>query len=470
MLENITPKGKQNEVYALPPTGQYVVLGTAGSGKTTMALLRAELLAQLPDKPKVLVVTFNGALVNYMKMLAGEYPQNITIEHFHKFACGYLSSLGKMPPSCGIVYPSKKRLLVQQALDKARAEYPNESTFKRPLNVFVDEISFLERFGATEESVYCSIERVGRKETYIKRENRPWFFKIYRDYLELRQREGYLYDWDDLACYVYRALQTDGRERRYKHIIVDEGQDFSPMMLKALTSAVDKTGSFIFFGDTAQQIYGSRLSWRDAGITVSNIWRFDKNYRNPSTITAFAHDLMSTQYWEKDDDIIAPSPVTASGPKPVMISFSDQESELEWLAAQLEHAPEASNIVICRNRSAANKICSFLNAKGLSCSTIDKGSRFTANAKGIYISTFHSAKGLEYDNVFIPLLSEGIFPDPETVSEAQSESAAYANELKLLYVAATRSKYGLFMSYHEKLSPIIPSGLSSCAYIDGDKL
>ena len=59
---NITPKGKQKEVLALPSTGHTVVLGTAGSGKTTIALLRAYHLAALPGNKKVLLVTFNGAL------------------------------------------------------------------------------------------------------------------------------------------------------------------------------------------------------------------------------------------------------------------------------------------------------------------------------------------------------------------------------------------------------------------------
>lgn len=469
MLDNITPKGKQREVLALPPTGHYVVLGTAGSGKTTMALLRAELLASLSDKPSVLVVTFNVALVNYMEMLAGDYPRNITIEHFHKFARGYLNSIGKMPQRNGIVDPGIKSCLIQRALDKAKAEYPDESTFKRPLAVFVDEISFLEKFGITREDEYCSIERIGRKGANIKRENRRWFFKIYKDYLELRQNEGYCYDWDDLACYVYQTLQTDERDRRYKHIIVDEGQDFSPMMLKALTAAVDDNGSFTFFGDVAQQIYGSRLSWRDAGIKAVGIWKFDRNYRNPSTVTTFAKDLMSTRYWESDDDIITPSFYTAIGPKPVLIGFPDQKSELTWLASQLESASEASNIVICRNRGSVGTIRSFLSSKGLICSTIDKDSQFTANVKGIFISTFHSAKGLEYDNVFIPFLSEGIFPDPEAVVNARTEDEAYASEMKLLYVASTRSKYGLYMSYHGSLSPLFPTGLASCDYFNGDE-
>ena len=66
MDREIKPIGKQKEVLALPPIGHTVVLGTAGSGKTTMALFRAIGLANLPNSPNVLVITFNTALVQYM--------------------------------------------------------------------------------------------------------------------------------------------------------------------------------------------------------------------------------------------------------------------------------------------------------------------------------------------------------------------------------------------------------------------
>lgn len=63
----ITPEGKQKEVMALPAKGHIVVLGAAGSGKTTMALLRAHHLANIPNGGRVLLVTFNGALVEHMR-------------------------------------------------------------------------------------------------------------------------------------------------------------------------------------------------------------------------------------------------------------------------------------------------------------------------------------------------------------------------------------------------------------------
>ena len=59
----IEPKGAQREVLALEPKGHTVVLGTAGSGKTTMALYLAEKLSNLKGNPRVLILTFNRALV-----------------------------------------------------------------------------------------------------------------------------------------------------------------------------------------------------------------------------------------------------------------------------------------------------------------------------------------------------------------------------------------------------------------------
>jgi ATP-dependent exoDNAse (exonuclease V) beta subunit len=63
--------------------------------------------------------------------------------------------------------------------------------------------------------------------------------------------------------------------------------------------------------------------------------------------------------------------------------------------------------------------------------------------------------------VFIPFLSGDKLPDPEIVASAVSEDEAYSNEIKLLYVAATRSKYGLYMTHSGTLSPLFPEGADS---------
>lgn len=473
MLGNITPDGRQKEVLALPAKGHSVILGTAGSGKTTMALLRAIGIANYPESPNVLLVTFNRALVHYMKTLGGECVRNITIESFHQFARGYLNSLGKMPSWNGILDSDLKPNYISNALDQVRSENPAESTLNRPLPVFVDEITFIQQFGFSSLEEYTQAERIGRASANIKRENRKWFYAVFEKYRELRDAEGYQYDWDDLAYYTFTELRADRRERRYDHIIVDEGQDFSPMMIKALAAAVDPNGSFTFFGDVAQQIYGTRLSWRDSGIYIreNKIWRFDKNYRNPASIVSFARDITKSTYWSKSDDMVTPTDFIAAGPKPILIRFATREEEIEWLVKQVKTSMDvSSNVVVCRNRATIDELKQIMLHGGISATEINKNQAGFVTIKGVYLSTYHSVKGLEFENVFIPFLTDGIFPDPDTIQNAVDASSALADELKLLYVAATRSKYGLLMSYHEKLTHIFPDESDSYQLINGDEL
>ena len=62
-----TPIGRQKEVLYLPGKGHHVVLGTAGSGKTTLAILRAAYLSDpsTDHYGKTLLITFTRSLVAY---------------------------------------------------------------------------------------------------------------------------------------------------------------------------------------------------------------------------------------------------------------------------------------------------------------------------------------------------------------------------------------------------------------------
>jgi len=373
MMAGITPKGKQIEVMALTDKGHIIVLGTAGSGKTTIALLRAQHLASLPDNDKVLLVTFNGALVQYIRGINNNQSPNLFIENYHKFARNYLNSKGKMPKN-GILNNEKMKVhYIESALEFYKNHYPTESTFKRPKEFFVDEITFIEKFGFANFTEYYDAERIGRAAANIKRENRIWVFEVYKKYIELRKIDGIEYDWDDLAFYVYRELQNDTTARIYTHIIIDEGQDFSPMMIKSLVSAYKEGGSFTFFGDVAQQIYGNRLSWRDSGINANKVWRFDVNYRNPATITAFANDIIKSEYWQQNDDIVTATNQIAEGPKPILVKFNDKAHEINWVVKKaIDSIKFSSVVIVCRRKSDIDSFMSELKNNGCNATVIDK--------------------------------------------------------------------------------------------------
>jgi superfamily I DNA/RNA helicase len=262
---------------------------------------------------------------------------------------------------------------------------------------------------------------------------------------------GYKYDWTDVALYVYIELQGNMSQRHYGHIIVDEGQDFSPMMIKSLLTAVGEGGSFTFFGDVAQQIYGSRLSWRDSGINAERVWMFDANYRNPYTIVAFANDIVQSKHWQKSKDEVTSVFRIAGGPKPVLVEFGNIKQETNWVVQRaIETAKNQSTVIICRNGNDINLFKTELKNKGCKVSIINRWTPSYANVKTVYLATFHATKGLEFYNVFVPLLTDDRLPERGTLENA--------DEMKLLYVVATRSKYGLFMSYHGTLTPLFPKG------------
>jgi DNA helicase IV len=96
------PEGKQIEVLDLSAKGHLVVLGTAGSGKTTLAIYRAMQLSKLDSDERILMITFNTTLVKYLDAIAGEELQNVDVRNYHKFARGYLAGRGKMPRWNGI--------------------------------------------------------------------------------------------------------------------------------------------------------------------------------------------------------------------------------------------------------------------------------------------------------------------------------------------------------------------------------
>ena len=169
--------------------------------------------------------------------------------------------------------------------------------------------------------------------------------------------------------------------------------------------------------------------------------------------------------------MVSPAEYVADGPKPVLVEFLSKEHETTWLLSQIkELVHTSSNVIICRNRVTIDSLRLALSKNGINANIIDKDHAGFANVKGVYLSTFHAAKGLEFENVFVPFICEGIYPDPEVLENTIDEKGVLANELKLLYVAATRSKYGLFMSFHKQLSRLFPVDSSNYQEINGEDL
>ena len=450
-----SPVGRQREVLYLPADGHTVVLGTAGSGKTTLAILRSLYLADRSTDHcgRTLLVTFNRCLVTYMRHLAGGIHHLVVVENYHRFARGYLSYRGKLPAN-SICNPRERLGFIRTSLQEARGDGLRSPILKRAAEFFDEEFQWIQGHGIANAAEYVAVERIGRTAARVTRAERPALFDLYARYVSRRQRGGKSYDWTDLASAVISELQDDAGERRYRHVVIDEGQDFSPEMLRSLAAVIPQNGSLTFFGDIAQQIYGHRMSWRGAGLAAPRIWQFKENYRNTKQISQLALALAAMPGFPDDPDLVEPTAPVADGPLPALVRFSSEPEEKEVVVARAtELARTGSVAILFRTREQESIVAQHSKAKA---TRLHRKLNRWPSGPGLFYGTYHAAKGLEFDTVFLPLLSDQRWPHRPDVQHLGAEEAQ-ARDSRLLYVGITRARSTLVLTYSGRKTPLLPS-------------
>ncbi len=450
--------GRQKEVLYLPPQGHLAVLGTAGSGKTTLAILRSAYLANSTTEHfgKTLLVTFNNTLVSYLKRLQDDQLADIVIENYHKFARGYLASRRQLSGN-SILDPDRREELVKQAVETVSRKHRQNLLLNNRLQLFSEEIRWIVQHGITSLEDYRNFQTVGRIGTRIEYSNRELIFEIYQTYKKLRELSGMQYDWDNLASAVCSQLDADRSPRRYRHIIIDEGQDFSPEMIRSLAKAIPPNGSLTFFGDVAQQIYGHRMSWREAGLNVTKTWEFKENYRNTKQIAKLGLAISEMPYFKDVPDLVEPVSPNADGPPPTLVKCTSIQQEITFIVEQASQIARTQSVaILVRDRHYANLIIPQLQ-RSVNLVNLDLDIKAWKTEQGIqYCGTYHSAKGLEFDTVILPFCNNQLLPDPEAVT-AFGETDAMAQAGRLLYVGVTRARSRLIITYSGELTRLLPT-------------
>ena len=258
---------------------------------------------------------------------------------------------------------------------------------------------------------------------------------------------------DELPYRFVKWINTDGAKwaKRFKIVIVDEFQDINDIQWQMIKGFSKATLSIV--GDDAQNIY----TWR--GSSVDFILDFHKNvervkdyqlcrnYRSTEAIVTIANSIMrfipTLEYKEK---MVA---VEHGGRKPEVHFFFRPSDEYDWIVNSLENfnTTNLTFAVISRYNHDLFKIEERLHIKGIPynlCTNYDP-ERSKEHNKKITLTTIHASKGLEWDIVFFMNLHDDVFPSRKSDEEIVCER-------RLFYVAITRAKKGLFMTYsrHER--------------------
>ena len=449
------PVGRQKEVLCLPPSGHTVVLGTAGSGKTTLAIHRAVYLANpaTDHGGRTLLVTFNRCLVAYLEALGGRLGQ-VDVRNYHRFARGYLALRGKMQQG-SICDTDLMETCCRQAVEAVKKTGVRNPILGRPIEFLAEEFRWLAQNGIRTLADYVEADDVGRAGSRVLPNDRAVVFSIYESYLAIRSSSGKSYDWDDLAQTVLSEFESDSDERLYKHVIIDEGQDFSPVMIRSLAAAIPADGSLTFFGDMAQQIYGNKISWRTAGLSVGyrNVWKFEENYRNTKQISQLALAIARTPYYRGVADLVEPKSPAADGPLPALVAFNSETKEMRFVADRAQKLAETGTVaVLFRDRELEKQLPQLVSVPA---TRLHRELTRWPSGPGLFYGTYHSAKGLEFDSVLVPFASSARLPHPPDIVAFGSDEAA-SRDVKLLYVAVTRAKSNLVLTHTDDPTPLLP--------------
>jgi len=251
----------------------------------------------------------------------------------------------------------------------------------------------------------------------------------------------------------------------YRCVLVDEVQDLSQLeitMIAAMDSGEGRISSqedgLFLVGDGAQTIYNKGFVLKRCGVNVSNrSYVLIKNYRNSKEIMEASYSLIEKyEFADVDEDNIIkptkPDLPTTVGERPFIVKCRNEKDEVEFVSETIEKiiatAYEEEDVgaypeicVIGLNKRTRDIIASALAERQIETCEL-KQSANTDRSDSIKISTIESAKGHEFQHVFIVGVIEGAMP---TKSALEND---IAREASRLYVAMTRARDTLYITYN----------------------
>jgi superfamily I DNA/RNA helicase len=337
---------EQRNVQNMPPDGVHLVVGPPGSGKTVVALYRAQNLSL--NKQGSVVLMYNHTLVDYVS-------------------------------------------------DAARG---------------------LKITGCTVTTQHA------------------WFYKWYKDTFGVNAPESapYTPHWDVIIERLEGSSFT-----QIDHVLVDEGQDFHPMFYRVIRRIARNV---MVFADENQRIgpQNSTLDQlrRNLQLPTDKVKKLTRNYRNSQPIAEFAAQF----YTDLQSGI--PVPPTRAGDKPALLLGRNTYQMVELIDRAATNNKTQSIGVLLPNTRLVRSYYNRLNPRQPErVQMYESGSRIKMDFEGkqITVLTYQSAKGLEFDRVYLPELH-----DLRTDTDLNAEKMKF-------YVLCSRARDGLTLATAEHITP-----------------
>lgn len=440
VLRQQRPTPEQIRIVQRIQQGAYLIRGAAGSGKTTTALmaLRATTGAAVNELQRgdgrtanVLVLTYNNTLAGYVEAVAREelsdYADNVQafILTFDKWAYRTLGWKGRLP--IGKAESQLQRLAI---------------LFPRALPFVLDEVHYvLGRFRPDSIDDYLSKPRTGRGA--VPQMDRPMrqrlLNEVVKPYLAWKAAEG-VRDFYDLAI----AMSEADADLIYDVVVIDEAQDFSANQLRAVAKHCAPDVTLTLVTDTAQRIYprGGALSEAGIEVTPARSFRLSRNYRNTKQIAALAASIAQGLPIDEDGSLPDPSSCTVDGDRPVIVygKFSEQIAAAIDRIAKIDLTQETVGFLHIKGGGFFKEVRKQLDLAGYEFCELQSTADWPENGANIGLSTLYSAKGLEFDHVFILGLAQN-----QTSHGEEADDDRHENLRRMLAMAVGRARKSVML-------------------------
>ncbi|MFI8389829.1 UvrD-helicase domain-containing protein [Streptomyces sp. NPDC085540] len=310
---------------------------------------------------------------------------------------------------------------------------------------------------------YLKASRTGRG-TALSPLRRAQVWRAVEGFTRDLRRAG---EWTFLQVCAEAARILEPRtERPFRHVVIDEAQDLHPAQWRLLRAAVAPGPDDLFIaGDTHQRIYGNKVSLRSLGVNVSGrSHRLRINYRTTHEILQWSTSLLGR---ENPDDMdggtesLAGYRSVLNGAHPELLAASSKAEEIADLTARIAQwtadGVEPSEIgVAVRYLQLGKEIAHALEQAELPVRLLG-GTQ--GSGDGVSIGTMHRMKGLEFRCVAVAGVSASVVPLVSALTpvevDAQQHREDRLSELSLLFVACTRAREALRISWNGAPSPFL---------------
>lgn len=433
----------QRELAVRDATGPTRVTGSAGTGKTIVALHRGMHLAEADAEASILLTTFSkelaASLACKLAILTEAAPlarDRIAVRPLDTAAVElYTAQFGQ--PNRATT--SQIRTLIGET---QKAGLGGELTTAFLLEEWTE---LVDAWGVTDAESYATIPRIGRRTRLGPRQREAaWaVFDAVRHGLERRGLVTWAMLYDRLTAWL-----AGGGTLQFDHVVVDEAQDLTVAQVRFLAEAGRGRADALFLaGDVGQRIFRLPFSWAKLGLDIRGRSHSLKvNYRTSHQIRAVADRLLPPSITDMDgiEEGRRGTVSVFDGPSPDVRLFDDEPAEIAAVGAWLKSCvgegidPSAIGLLV-RSEGQLTRARAAVTESG----------NDPRAENGIRIAAMHAAKGLEFRAVAVMACDEDVLPDPArlaSIGDIAELETAFETERHLLYVACTRARDRLLVS------------------------